>query len=275
MPSEAKICSSTPARRAARKHSSVSASSPLTMTLRTILIAAAAPMSGPATETRMSSAGQDRLEARGVRPGQQGRGLMARRMHRRHHGHIHIARVPIHCPRSFLLAAWRHRIDIEEILIGPQERLGLFGRLKARCSGDGRDDQIRVPDGVTDRGTSPHADTVSGVAQRSPSGLGNRMSHAATVLTPASRSPAASAWPASPNPMKQTLGVFGRAMTSPLICCSTRSLPGGRRFGMPVAINFIKEDGLRPESAHDHRHACALVPGNPGRRVPASATPSR
>ncbi len=48
--------SMTPARAAAKKHSSVSASIPLIMTLRTILIAAAAPTSTPATLARMPSA---------------------------------------------------------------------------------------------------------------------------------------------------------------------------------------------------------------------------
>jgi hypothetical protein len=45
--------SSTPARRAAMKHSWVSAASPLTITLRTILIAAAAPTSAPTSSTSM------------------------------------------------------------------------------------------------------------------------------------------------------------------------------------------------------------------------------
>ena len=53
---EAATSSTTPARAAARKHSSVSASMPLIMTLRTILMAAAAPISLPATVTRMPSA---------------------------------------------------------------------------------------------------------------------------------------------------------------------------------------------------------------------------
>ena len=52
---EAATSSMTPARDAARKHSSVSASMPLIMTLRTILMAAAAPVSAPATLTRMPS----------------------------------------------------------------------------------------------------------------------------------------------------------------------------------------------------------------------------
>jgi len=43
----------TPARAAAKKHSSVSASMPLIMTLRTILMAAAAPISPPAMLARM------------------------------------------------------------------------------------------------------------------------------------------------------------------------------------------------------------------------------
>ena len=53
---EAATSSITPARAAAKKHSSVSASMPLIMTLRTILIAAAAPISVPAMLARMPSA---------------------------------------------------------------------------------------------------------------------------------------------------------------------------------------------------------------------------
>jgi len=41
---------------------------------------------------------------------------------------------------------------------------------------------------------------------RSPSVCGNAMSHAAMRSTPASRSPDAMAWPASPKPMKQNVG---------------------------------------------------------------------
>jgi hypothetical protein len=47
--------SSTPARCAARKHSTVSASMPLIITERIILIAAAAPTVSPAIVTSMSS----------------------------------------------------------------------------------------------------------------------------------------------------------------------------------------------------------------------------
>ena len=41
-----------------------------------------------------------------------------------------------------------------------------------------------------------------------PAASGNRMSHAAMVVTPAVRRPDAKAWPASPKPMKQRRGVL-------------------------------------------------------------------
>ena len=71
MASDAITCSTTPARAAATKHSKVSASIPLIMTLRTILIAAAAPTSRPATEVFMLQTAQDRLDLFGMRPRQQ------------------------------------------------------------------------------------------------------------------------------------------------------------------------------------------------------------
>ena len=160
------MCSSTPARRAARKHSKVSASRPLTMTLRTILIAAAAPVSGPATETFMSSPVRIGSRLVGMRPGEQGRRLVARGMHRRHHGHIDIARMSVHRPRGLLLAARRHRVDIEEILVRPQEWLGLFGGIEARCSSDRSDDQIGTAHRVANRCSAAHADLVRGSHRR-------------------------------------------------------------------------------------------------------------
>jgi len=77
-----------------------------------------------------------------VRPGEQSRGLVPRGMHRRHHGHVHVARMPIHRPRGFLFAAGRDGIDVQEILVRPQEGFRLFRGLEARRSGDGGHDQI-------------------------------------------------------------------------------------------------------------------------------------
>ena len=45
-----------------------------------------------------------------------------------------------------------------------------------------------------------------------PSSRGNRMSHAAMLVTPASRRPDAIACPASPKPMKQRLGLLRRVI---------------------------------------------------------------
>jgi hypothetical protein len=67
---------------------------------------------------------------------------------------------------------------------------------------------------------------------RSPAGSGNRMSHAAIRPAPASRNPAAIAWPASPKPMKQIAG-----FTSPIvIASSTSALADDGRIGVWSAM---------------------------------------
>ena len=211
---EAATSSITPARAAARKHSSVNASMPLIMTLRTILIAAAAPISAPATLTRMPSAASCRRDRLGMRAGEQHRRLMPRRIDRRQHGDVDIARGVAEELCGLLLAAGRNRIDVEEIRLAGEMRLDRLRRFDAGRGGDGGDDHVRPAHGVGGRTGAAHADRFGGAAGAFRlRACGNRISHADIFSTPASRSPAAMAWPASPKPMNAMAGFpFGMAI---------------------------------------------------------------
>ena len=119
----------------------VSASMPLIITLRTILIAAAAPILAPPTLTCMPSAPRSGATRRhrsrraalasDAAPDESAR---ARR-------HRYSARAAEKL-RGFLLAPGRHRVDIEEIRFSGEMRLDRSRGLDARSRGDRGDDDV-------------------------------------------------------------------------------------------------------------------------------------
>ena len=87
---------------------------------------------------------QQRRERCRMRPGQQHRRLVQRRMHRRHHRDIDVAHRAVERLRGFLLAAGRDRVDVEIELVGPQIRLRRHRRIEARCRRHRRQHDVRA-----------------------------------------------------------------------------------------------------------------------------------
>ena len=143
-----------------------------------------------------------------VRACEQHRRLMARRMDRRQHRDIDIARRVAKELCGFLLAAGRDRIDVEEERLLREVRLDRLGRIDARCRRHRRNNRVRAAHRIGRRGGATHADRRSGVLLvfRRP-GPGKECPRRRSVSMPASRRPDAMASPASPKPMKDIVGL--------------------------------------------------------------------
>ena len=180
---------------------------PLIITLRTILMAAAAPISAPATFTRMPSSPSVGAIACGVRSAEQHRGAMARRMNGCKHGDIDVAGRIAKQFRRLLLAAGRHRVDVEEVRFSDEMRLDRLRRFNAGRSGDGGDNRVRPTHRFGRRAGAAHPNRVAGptefFARRGPE---TECPRPTSSSTPAPRKPDAMAWPASPKPMNEIVG---------------------------------------------------------------------
>ena len=141
-----------------------------------------------------------------MRPGEQHRRLVPRRIDRRQHRDIDIARLVAEQLRGLLLAAGRDRIDVEEIRLADQDAP------LTDCAASTLDAAVTAAMTMSASRTASAAEVArrtpiasAALASFSPSLFGNRMSHADIRATvPASRRPAAIAWPASPKPMKHS-----------------------------------------------------------------------
>jgi hypothetical protein len=129
---------------------------------------------------------------------------MPRRMNRGDHGDVNVTRIAAEQLRRFLLAAGGDRIDVEEERFSGQMRLDRLRRVYAGCGSYRGDDDIRTASPAEDAQRTPIA--AAARLSFSPSACGNRMSQAAMRSTPVSRRPVAIAWPASPKPMKHSVG---------------------------------------------------------------------
>ena len=101
----------------------------------------------------------------GVRAGQQQRRFVTGRMDRREDRDVDVARLGAEQLCGFLLAAGRHRIDVEEIRIAGQMRRDRAGGFEARCRGDRGDDDIGALGGISRRGRDAGAHGGAGVLQ--------------------------------------------------------------------------------------------------------------
>ena len=106
-----------------------------------------------------------------MRAGDQQRRAVARRMDRRHHRDVDVARAFADERGGLLLAAGRDRIDVEVIGIAGKMRRDRTRGLQAGGGGDRRDDHIGFRDRVGRRGREPHAGFFAGRLERRAFGL--------------------------------------------------------------------------------------------------------
>ncbi len=160
--SEASTGSSKPARLAARKHSRVSASMPLIITERIILIAAAPPVLSPAIVRVMSRSLKHRHQRRRMRPREQHRRAVFRPADRGDHRDVDITRFARQQGFGFLLPSRRYRIDVEVERVVAQMRRDRARRLDAGSRRHRGDDNVGLAHRLGGGGGEPHAHLLPG-----------------------------------------------------------------------------------------------------------------
>ncbi|HZR61655.1 MAG TPA: hypothetical protein VFA80_11975 [Xanthobacteraceae bacterium] len=116
--------------------------------------------------------GEQRSDRLRMRTGEQHRRAMPRRMDRRQHRDIDIARRRAEQLCGFLLAPGRNRIDVEKERLSGHMRLDRLRRFDARRRGHGGDDHFRAAHRLGGRAGAGDADGRGGFAQ--PFALGFR-----------------------------------------------------------------------------------------------------